>query len=74
MPAVYERRTGTQLYYRSAPRDWGTRWGGSWCQFVEDYLVTWNTHFKRSSTSPIALCVKNAYYVRGSAGGCPRIK
>ena len=46
MPAVYDRRTGTQLHYRSAPRDWGTRWGGSWCQFVDDYLVTWNTHFQ----------------------------
>ena len=44
MPAAYDRRTGEQLYYRSAPRDWGTRWGGSWCLLANGYLATWNCH------------------------------
>jgi outer membrane protein assembly factor BamB len=44
VPAAYDRQTGKLLYYRSAPTNWGNRWGGCWNFLAGDYLFGWRAH------------------------------
>ena len=44
VPAAYDRETGKLLYYRSAPTNWGNRWGGSWNFLAGGLLFGWRCH------------------------------
>jgi outer membrane protein assembly factor BamB len=44
VPAVYERNTGKLLYYHSAPKRWGNRWGGCWNFLAEGFHFNWVSH------------------------------
>ena len=43
-PAAYDRETGALLYYRSAPKSWSNRWGGSWNFLADRLLFGWVCH------------------------------
>ncbi|MEW6356245.1 MAG: PQQ-binding-like beta-propeller repeat protein [Planctomycetota bacterium] len=47
VPAVYARKTGELIYYRSAPTTWGNRWGGCWNFLAEGFHFNWVCHVSK---------------------------
>jgi outer membrane protein assembly factor BamB len=44
VPAAFDRDTGALQYYRSAPDNWGQRWGGTWGFLSDGLLIGWRNH------------------------------
>ncbi|PIZ48374.1 MAG: hypothetical protein COY42_06640 [Armatimonadetes bacterium CG_4_10_14_0_8_um_filter_66_14] len=42
--AAYDRNTGKESYYHSAPYTWNDRWGGTWCFQANGLFFGWRMH------------------------------
>lgn len=42
--AAFDRGSGKELYYHSAPYGWGDRWGGTWNFLANGLFFGWRTH------------------------------